>query len=69
MVGDEMLGGFALIALPAQYGGSGVVSFIVNHDGVVYSKDLGENTAEAAAAIELFDPDDTWTQEAAINNQ
>jgi hypothetical protein len=66
MVGDKMLGGFAFLALPVDYGNSGVVSFMVNHDGVVYSKDLGENTEEAAAAIELFNPDDTWKQEATI---
>jgi hypothetical protein len=69
LVGDKMLGGFALLAVPAEYGSSGVMSFMVNHDGVVYSKDLGEKTAEAAAAIELFDPDDTWKQEATIDDQ
>ncbi len=67
LVGDKMLGGFALIATPADYGNSGVMSFIVSFDGVVYSKDLGENTAEAAAAIEVFDPDDTWKREASID--
>lgn len=68
MVGDKMLGGFALIAIPADYGNSGVMSFIVSFDGVVYSKDLGENTAEVAAAIEWFDPDDTWKREASIDD-
>jgi hypothetical protein len=67
LVGDKMLGGFAVLAVPAEYGSSGVMSFMVNHDGVVYSKDLGENTADAAAAIELFDPDDSWKQEATID--
>jgi hypothetical protein len=66
LVGDKMLGGFALIAFPAEYGNSGVVTFIVNHDGVVFSKDLGPETAEAANAIALFDPDESWKREAAI---
>ena len=48
MVRDKMLGGFALIASPAEYGSSGVMTFIVNHDGVVFSKDLGPDTAKAA---------------------
>ena len=69
MVGDKMLGGFALLAYPAEYGSSGVMSFMVSHDGVVYSKNLGEKTADAAGAIELFDPDDTWKQEATIDDQ
>lgn len=66
MVGDKMLGGFALIASPAEYGSSGVMTFLVNHDGVVYSKDLGEDTAKAALAIMSFDPDRSWTREASI---
>jgi len=56
LVGDSMIGGCALIAHPARYGISGVMTFIVNHDGVVYEKDLGKNTEERAAAIALFDP-------------
>ena len=43
-----MIGGFALVAFPAQYGASGVMTFIVNHDGVVYQKDLGPKTATLA---------------------
>jgi Protein of unknown function (DUF2950) len=66
MVGDKMLGGFALIASPAEYGSTGVMTFIVNHDGVVFSKDLGPDTAKAARSIEVFDPDQSWTKEAAI---
>jgi hypothetical protein len=69
MVGDKMLGGFALIAIPADYGNSDVLSFMVSYEGVVYSKDLGKNTAEVAAEIELYDPDDTWKQEATIDDQ
>ena len=66
MVGDKMLGGFALIAFPAEYGSSGVMTFVVNHTGVVFSKDLGPETAKAALAIEAFDPDQSWTREATI---
>jgi hypothetical protein len=60
VVKGNMIGGFALVAYPAKYGSSGVVTFIVNHDGVVYQKDLGKNTEKAALAMKLFDPDSTW---------
>ena len=60
VAGGHMIGGFALVAFPAQYGASGVMTFIVNHDGVVYQKDLGANTLQAAEAMKRFDPDDTW---------
>jgi hypothetical protein len=53
--------GFALIAWPAEYGAGGVMTFIVNHDGVVFQKDLGENTEAAVDAIDAYDPDSTWT--------
>ena len=53
--------GFAGIAWPADYGASGVMTFIVNHDGVVFQKDLGEDTATAVETIQKFDPDSTWT--------
>jgi len=56
----SMLGGFAVVAWPAKYGNSGVTTFIVNHDGVVYQKDLGNNTAKIAQAMKLYDPDKTW---------
>lgn len=56
----RMIGGFALVAFPAQYGISGVMTFIVNHDGVVYQKDLGPNTAAIARGIKLFNPDGSW---------
>jgi hypothetical protein len=52
--------GFALLAWPAEYGVSGVMTFMVNQDGVVFQKDLGDDTAAVAAAIEAFDPDPTW---------
>jgi hypothetical protein len=53
-------GGFGLIASPAEYGRTGVMSFIVNQDGVVYQKNLGAQTARAAAAVRAFDPDESW---------
>jgi hypothetical protein len=53
--------GFALVAWPADYGVSGVQTFIVNQDGVVFQKDLGADTARAVEAISRFDPDGTWT--------
>ncbi len=51
---------FALVAYPAKYGVSGIMTFIINQEGVIYEKDLGENTSTAAAAMTSFDPDDTW---------
>ena len=56
-----MIGGFALIAIPAQYKDTGVMTFIVSNDGVVYQKDLGPNTAEVAKKIDRFNPDKTWS--------
>ena len=58
----EMRGGFALIAVPAEYGNSGIMTFIVNQDGVVFQKDLGPDTAKVGAEISAFDPDPTWTK-------
>src|SRR5690349_15858257 len=63
LVNGELLGGFALIATPAEYGSSGVMTFIVNQDGVVYSRDLGPGTAQAAQNIREFNPDSMWTKE------
>jgi hypothetical protein len=60
MVKGKMIGGFALVAYPAKYASSGVMTFIVNHDGVVYQKDLGRQTGKTALAMKLFDPDSTW---------
>ena len=60
MAHGKLLGGFALVAFPAQYGVSGVMTFIVNQDGVVYQKDLGQNTAAIARAMKEFNPDGTW---------
>ena len=55
-----MIGGFALIAYPAEYGNSGVMTFEVNHAGTVYQKDLGELTEAIAKRMKSFDPDQTW---------
>jgi hypothetical protein len=62
VVRGQMIGGFALVAFPAQYGGSGVMTFIVNHDGVVYEKDLGPTTVGIAAGMKSFNPDKTWAK-------
>jgi hypothetical protein len=56
----KMMGGFALVAHPAEYGNSGIMTFVVNQDGVVYQKDLGKGTEKIADAITEFDPDNTW---------
>jgi len=56
----KMIGGFALVAYPASYGNSGVMTFLVNHDGVVYEKDLGPETAALAPKITRFNPDRSW---------
>ena len=61
VVKGAMIGGFALIAFPAQYRVTGVQTFMVSHDGVVYQKDLGPQTLELAGAIERFNPDKSWT--------
>ena len=60
LVKGKMIGGFALVAYPAEYANSGIMSFIVNHDGKVFQKDLGKNTASVAAAMKEYNPDKTW---------
>jgi hypothetical protein len=57
----RMTGGFALIAVPADYGSSGIMTFLVGPPGIVYQKNLGEKTAEVAAKITTYDPDESWT--------
>jgi hypothetical protein len=61
VVKGMMIGGFALVAAPAEYEVTGVKSFIVSHDGVVFEKDLGPKTLEAFNKMELFDPDPSWS--------
>jgi hypothetical protein len=53
--------GFAIVAYPAKYGDSGIKTFIVNHDGVTFEKDLGKSTGEVASAMTEFNPDQSWT--------
>jgi DUF2950 family protein len=61
VVKGAMIGGFALAAAPAEYGVTGIKTFIVSQDGVVYEKDLGPKTLEIFSKIERFNPDRTWT--------
>jgi hypothetical protein len=58
----HMIGGFALVARPAAYGDSGVMTFMVNHDGKVFQKDLGEATPRIVGAMKVFNPDSSWQQ-------
>ena len=59
-VKGKMIGGFAVVAYPAKHGNSGVMTFLVNHDGIVYEKDLGKNTEKTVKAMNTFDPDKSW---------
>lgn len=60
VVNGLMLGGYALVAWPAQWGNTGVMTFIINQDGEVYQKDLGPDTGRIAKAMTAFDPDSSW---------
>jgi hypothetical protein len=60
VVDGKMIGGFALIAWPAEYGSTGIQTFMANHQGVVYSKDLGPNTGHFVPEITAFNPDKSW---------
>ncbi len=60
LVNDELTRGFALVAWPAQYDVTGVMTFVVNQDGVVRQKDLGPQTAASVAAMTRYDPDASW---------
>ena len=62
VIKGAMIGGFALIATPAEYGVTGVQTFIVNHDGIVYQKDLGPDSVTLAKQIDRYNPDKTWTR-------
>ncbi|HMD08754.1 MAG TPA: DUF2950 domain-containing protein [Candidatus Acidoferrum sp.] len=61
VVDGKMVKGFAFVAYPAEYGNSGIMTFIISQDGILLQKDLGKTTAETAAAMTKFDPDPTWT--------
>jgi hypothetical protein len=56
----KMTGGFAMVAYPAEYNSSGVMTFMVGPQGVVYQKNLGDKTAEIAKAMKAYDPDESW---------
>ncbi len=62
VVNGRMIGGFAIIAVPARYGISGIKTFMISHHGAVYEQDLGPDTAREAAAITAFDPGEGWTR-------
>jgi Protein of unknown function (DUF2950) len=62
VVKGKMIGGFAAVAHPAEYGNSGIMTFIVNHDGKVFQKNLGKNTAAVASAMKQYNPDSTWSE-------
>ena len=60
MASGDRVGGFALVAFPARYRSSGLMTFLVNHQGTIYEKDLGWRTPDIALEMTSFDPDDTW---------
>jgi hypothetical protein len=60
VINRKMMGGFALAAYPAEFGNSGIMTFIVNQDGVVYQKDLGKETEKIVVKMTKYDPDETW---------
>lgn len=60
IINGNMIAGFALVAFPAEYGSSGIMTFIVNHQGKIHQKNLGPKTAELALAMKTYDPDSTW---------
>ena len=60
IINGNMIAGFALVAFPAQYGSSGIMTFVVNHQGKIFQKDLGLKTAEIAEKMKEYNPDSTW---------
>jgi len=62
VIGGRMRAGFALVAWPIRYGDTGVTSFMISHEGVLYEKDLGPNSAAVAQAMKTFDPDASWSK-------
>jgi hypothetical protein len=60
VINGNMIAGFGLLAFPAQYGASGIMSFLVNHQGKIYQRDLGPKTTDLAAAIKDYNPDGSW---------
>jgi hypothetical protein len=68
LVRGHMIGGFALVAYPASYGVSGIMTFVVNQDGVVHQKDLGPKTAQLANAMKAYNPGAGWTKAEAASS-
>lgn len=62
VINGNMIAGFAMVAWPADHGSSGIMTFVVSHQGKIYQKDLGEKTAEIAAKMTEYNPDKTWTR-------
>ena len=62
VVNGNMIAGFALVAYPAKYGTSGVMTFMISHQGVLYEKNLGPRTAELVQSMTEFNPDKSWRQ-------
>jgi len=62
VINGRLIGGFAMVAWPDEYGKSGVMTFVVNHYGDIYQKDLGQKRAALASAITEYDPDKSWTK-------
>ena len=63
IIGGRMRSGFAAVAYPARYGETGIMSFMVSHDGILFEKDLGRNGAAVVKAMTKFDPDDSWHED------
>jgi hypothetical protein len=61
LINGKMTGGFAYVAYPAEYGNSGIMTFIINQDGLLFQKDLGKTTTATATALTQFDPDNSWS--------
>ena len=62
IINGNMIGGFALVAFPADYASSGIITFVVSHQGKIYEQDLGENTDFAVNGMHEYNPDNTWTE-------
>jgi hypothetical protein len=62
VINGNMIAGFALVAVPAEYGKTGIMTFVVSHHGKVFQKDLGEKSLDVARAMDVYDPDESWTE-------
>lgn len=69
VINGNMIAGFGLVAFPAAYGTSGIMTFVVNHQGKIYQKNLGSKTAEIAMAMQSYDPDASWESVSATSSQ